>query len=187
MSPRARDLVSPAAVGALLIATSLLPACGGGSGRELRGAPGDHHRAALGAHCPTRGPAGEGGGYSCRSHDRHCGQHFRPESSQHARRGQCRAKHGHFPDQCRDDPADPVQRRRRYDSHDHGTNAATRRPERVATQQRQCRAAGSAAGSRSAGQPDNRQFALGAAQHQHGVADIHRHRPDILWRRDRRP
>jgi serine protease inhibitor len=31
MSPRGRDLVSPAAVGALLIATSLLPACGGGS------------------------------------------------------------------------------------------------------------------------------------------------------------
>ena len=31
MSPRGRDLVFPAAVGALLIATSLLPACGGGS------------------------------------------------------------------------------------------------------------------------------------------------------------
>ena len=31
MSPRTRDLVFPAAVGALLIATSFLPGCGGGS------------------------------------------------------------------------------------------------------------------------------------------------------------
>jgi hypothetical protein len=39
MSQRTRDLVFPAAVGALLIATSLLPGCGGGSDASSGAAP----------------------------------------------------------------------------------------------------------------------------------------------------
>jgi hypothetical protein len=39
VSQRTRDLVLPAAVGALLIATSLLPGCGGGSDASSGAAP----------------------------------------------------------------------------------------------------------------------------------------------------